>query len=53
MSFPVSVHQPLRGRTGPHWLDTVADLSCKDSTRQHSVDGPLLSCKQLVGIPRQ
>ena len=33
----MSFHQPLRGRTGPHWLDDLSDLSCKDSTRQHTV----------------
>jgi hypothetical protein len=36
---------------GAHQLDDLPDVSCKDSTRQHAVDGPRLSCKQQVGCP--
>ena len=50
MSFCLSFHQALPGPTGAHWLDNPSDVSCKDSTRQHPVDGPLLSCKQQVGV---
>jgi hypothetical protein len=39
----------VEGPTGAHWLDDPSDLSCQDSTRQHLVDDPLLSCKQQVG----
>jgi hypothetical protein len=46
MSFWLSFHLPLLGPTGAHWLDDPPDLSCKDSTRQYTVDDPLLSCKQ-------
>jgi hypothetical protein len=53
MSFCLSFHLPLLAMTGAHWLDALSDVSCKDSTRQHALDGPLLSCKQqawcLVG----
>jgi hypothetical protein len=49
MSFPKSFHQAPLGPTGAHWLDDAPDLSCKESTRQYAVDGPLLSCKQQVG----
>jgi hypothetical protein len=49
MSFRLSFHQPLLGPTRAHWLDDLSDLSCKESTRQHAVDAPLLSCKQQVG----
>jgi hypothetical protein len=45
MSFWLSFHQALLGPTGPHQLDDPSDLSCKDSTRQYTVDDPL-SCKQ-------
>ena len=38
-----SARQERTGWTSP------PDVSCKDSTRQHAVDGPLLSCKQQVG----
>lgn len=47
MSFRL-FHQPLLGPTGAHWLDDPSDLTCKDSTRQYSADGSLLSCKQQV-----
>jgi hypothetical protein len=42
MSFWLSFHLPLLGPTGAHWLGDPPDLSCRDSTRQHSVDDPLL-----------
>ena len=45
----MSFHQPLLGRSGAHWLDDPPDLSCQDTTRQHALDDPLLSCKQQVG----
>ena len=48
MSFCLSFHQALPGPTGAHWLDDPPDLSCKDSTRQHPVDNPLLSCNPLL-----
>jgi hypothetical protein len=41
-SFWLSFHQALFRLTGAHWLDDPPDLSCKDSTRQHPVDDPLL-----------
>ena len=50
MSFRLSFHQALRGRTGPHWLDTASDLKCTESTRQYPADGCPLSCKQQVGV---
>jgi hypothetical protein len=43
----MSFHQPLLGPTGAHWLDDLSDVSCKDSTRQHAADDPLLSCNPL------
>jgi hypothetical protein len=49
MSFRLSFHLALPDPTGPHWPDDAPDLSCQDSTRQHSVNDPLLSCKQQVG----
>jgi hypothetical protein len=49
MSFRLSFHLALLGPSGAYWLDAPPDLSCKDSTRQHAVDDPLLSCKQQVG----
>jgi hypothetical protein len=48
-SFRLSFHQGLLRPTGTHWLDDPPDASCKHSTRQHAVDGSLLSCKQQVG----
>jgi hypothetical protein len=47
MSFRLSFHQPILGTSGAYWLDDPPDLSCKENTRQHAVDDPLLSCKQL------
>jgi hypothetical protein len=46
MSFRLSFHLALLGRTGAHWLDDLPDVTYKDRTQQHSVDGSLLSCKQ-------
>ena len=48
MSFPLSFHQASLGLSGAHWLDGPPDGSCQDSTSQHAVDDPLLSCKQQV-----
>jgi hypothetical protein len=55
MSFCWSFHSALLDPTGAHWLDDPSDLSCKDSTRQHTLDGPLLSCNSRLGVrvPRQ
>jgi hypothetical protein len=50
MSFRLSFHLALLGPTGADWLDDPSDLSCRDSTDQHAVDGPRLSCKQLVPV---
>jgi hypothetical protein len=50
-SFCWSFHLTLLGPTGPHWLDDPLDVSCKDRTRQHAVDGSLLSCNQLLSRP--
>ena len=52
MSFRLSFHLPLLGPTGPHWLDDRHDLSCQDSTGQHAVDDPLLSCNALPSFRR-
>jgi hypothetical protein len=49
MSFRLSFHLALLHLTGAHWLDDPPNLSCKETTRQHAVDDPLLSCKQQVG----
>jgi hypothetical protein len=27
---------------GAHWLDDPPDVSCKENTRQHALDDPLL-----------
>ena len=35
------------GPTGAHWLDNPPELTGKDSTPQHAVDDPLLSCNRL------
>jgi hypothetical protein len=48
MSFRLSFQQALLSPTGTHWLDDPPDASCKDSTHQHSVDDPLLSCNPLL-----
>ena len=45
-SFQLSFHLAPLGVTGPHSLDKVPELSCKDSTRQYAVDDLRLSCKQ-------
>jgi hypothetical protein len=47
MSFCLSLHLGLLGRSGAYWLDDPPDLSCKDSTRQHAVDDPRLSCNPV------
>jgi hypothetical protein len=44
MSFCLSFHTASLATTGPHWLDDPSDLSCKETTRQHAVDDPRLSC---------
>jgi hypothetical protein len=49
MSFRWSVHLALLGPTRAHWLEDSPDATGKDSTRQHAVDDPLLSCKQQLG----
>ena len=49
MSFRLSFHLALLGLSETYWLDDPPDLSCKDSSRQHAVDGSLLSCKQQAG----
>ena len=51
MSFCLSFHLALLGPTGAYWLDDPSDVSCKDSTRQHPVDDPLLSCNPLLVGP--
>jgi hypothetical protein len=48
MSFPVSFHLPPLGPSGAYWLDDAPDLSCQDSTQEHPVDDPLLSCNPLL-----
>jgi len=48
MSFSVSFHQALLSPSGAHWLDDPSDLTCKETTRQHAVDDPLLSCNPLL-----
>jgi hypothetical protein len=55
MSFQLSFHLAPLGPTGAYWLDDPPDLTCKETTRQHGVDDPRLSCKQQVGdsSPRQ
>jgi hypothetical protein len=47
-SFCLSFHQGLLRPTGAHWLDSPTDLSCKESTRQHAVDDPRLSCNLVL-----
>jgi hypothetical protein len=48
MSFCLSFHLPLLGPTGAHWLDDPPDLSSNETTRQHAVDDPRLSCNPLL-----
>jgi len=50
-SFRQSFHQALLGPTGAYWLDDPSDLTCKDSTQQHAVDDPRLSCNPLLVGP--
>jgi hypothetical protein len=47
-SFCLSFHLALLGPTGADRLDSPPDLSCKDSTRQYTVDDPRLSCKPVL-----
>jgi hypothetical protein len=47
MSFPVSFHLPPLGPSGAYWLDDPPDLTCQDSTQEHAVDDPLLSCNEV------
>jgi nitroreductase len=51
----MSFHLALLDVRGAHRLDDPPDLTCKEITRQHAVDDPLLSCKQQVpgSSPRQ
>jgi hypothetical protein len=46
VSFCLSFHLALLGPSGAHWLDDPPDLTCKDSTRQHPLDRPQLSCNR-------
>jgi hypothetical protein len=39
MSFWLSFHQGLLGLSETYWLDGPSDLSCKETTREHVVDG--------------
>jgi hypothetical protein len=39
MSFHLSFHLALLGPTGAYWLDDALDVTSKDSTAQHPVDG--------------
>jgi len=48
MSFPLSFRQALLHPTGVYWLDDLSNLSCKETTRQHTVDDPRLSCSLLA-----
>jgi hypothetical protein len=50
MPFCLSFHLALLGPTGAYWLDDPPDVTCKETTRHHAVDDPLLSCKQQVGV---
>ena len=51
MSFHLSFHQASLRLTGAHSLDGPSNLTCKGSTRQYAVDGPLLSCNPLLVGP--
>ena len=42
MSFHLSFHQALLSPSGAYWLDDPSDVSCMETTRQHTVDDPLL-----------
>ena len=48
MSFCLSFHLAVLRLTGAYWLDDPSDVSCKQDTGQHAVDGPLLSCNRKV-----
>jgi hypothetical protein len=52
MSFSMSFHPALLGPTGAYWLDDPPDVACKESTRQHAVDGCPLSCNPLRATNR-
>jgi hypothetical protein len=47
MSFHLSFHLGLHQPTGAHGLDDAPELSCNETTRQHAVDDPLLSCNRV------
>jgi hypothetical protein len=49
MSFRLSFHQALLSPSGAYWLDSAPDLSCQDSTQEHGLDDPLLSCNSRLG----
>ncbi len=51
-SFHWSFHLALLSLTGAHLLDGPPDLSCKGSTGQYAVDGPLLSCNSVPARER-
>jgi hypothetical protein len=40
----MSFHLAPLGPSGAHWLDDAPDLSWQDSTQEHAVDDPPLSC---------
>jgi hypothetical protein len=42
MSFCLSFHLGLLGRSGAYWLDDGPDLSCKETMTQYAVDDPWL-----------
>jgi hypothetical protein len=48
MSFCLSFHLARLGPTGAHWLDDPPEASCRDSTGEHAVDDPLLSCNSRL-----
>jgi hypothetical protein len=50
LSFRMSFHQAQLGPTGVHSPDNPTDPSCKDSTRQHIVDGPLRPVNSRLGV---
>jgi hypothetical protein len=50
MSFSLSFTWRYSARQERTGWDDPSDVSCKDSTRQHAVDDPLLSFKQQAGI---
>ena len=50
LSFRLSFHPALLGRTGACWLDDPPDVTCKDSTRQDAVDDWRLSCNSRFRV---